>query len=67
MKKKIISTVLAAVTAFSTVSALNTNAIHCWGTLKESEIDEQLADWTKIEKTMNYFQYLAPSKPPLPT
>lgn len=55
MKKKLISTALAAVTAFSTVSALNTNAIHCWGTLKESEIDEQLADWTKIEENYELF------------
>ena len=48
MKKRIISTVLSAVTAISAVTAMNTNALLGWGTLVEEEIEEKFKKCIKL-------------------
>ena len=49
MKKRIISTVLSAVTAISAVTAMNTNALFGWGTLVEEEIEEKFKKCIKLD------------------
>ena len=49
MKKRIISTVLSAVTAISAVSATSSNALWYWGKIDEDIIEETFKDYEKLD------------------
>ena len=49
MKKKLISTILAAITAISAVSAMSSNALYYWGTVDENLVAETFKDYVKLE------------------
>ncbi len=49
MKKRLISLALSAITAISAVTAMNTNALHWWGSIDEAVIEETFKDYKKLD------------------